>query len=214
MPINEIYASFRSNLAMLWIVFLMTGCSSGLSKDECLTVDWQGIGYEDGVQGRHESRISEHRKVCASHGVAFELDAYRRGYENGISRYCKPANGYHLGRSGKRYTGVCPQLLEKEFIAAYQDGRAVYALEVRVQRTARMLRNKHKRLANIEIEIRDTGLELIAHGITVERRIILLDELRKLSDERVVIKSEIPYLEDELEDSKQQLENINTAQIM
>ena len=55
-----------------------------------------------------------------------------------------------------------------------------------------MLNSKHKRLANIEIEIRDTGLELVAHGITVERRIILLDELRKLSDERSVIDQEDP----------------------
>jgi len=192
------------------IAVLASGCASGLSRDECNTADWRTIGYEDGVQGRSEARISEHRKACARHGVGFNFSAYRSGWDEGVGRYCQPGNGYHQGRRGKSYSGVCPAQMEAGFLQAYREGRELYDLEAGVQRTARKLKHKRQRLADIEVDMRDTGIELVTTGVTTERRVILLDELRKLEQERASTKAQIPLLEAEMERQTNRLATIST----
>jgi hypothetical protein len=191
-------------------IIFVSGCAS-LSKEECQTADWRTIGYEDGVQGRPEARIGEHRKACAEHGVALELETYRSGWDEGVARFCQPGNGYQQGRSGRKYAGVCPNALEADFLQAYNDGRALYELEYNIRRLSKKLTYQRKRLTEIDVEMRDAGLELIAKGIPTERRVVLLDELRKLGDERSDIKTRIPPLEAELEDQKQRLSVMSSA---
>jgi hypothetical protein len=199
-------------LAVVTLVAALSGCASGLSKQECDVADWRAIGYEDGVKGWSQVRIGEHRKACAKHGVPLDLDAYRSGWEEGVQRYCQPGNGYHEGRAGRRYLGVCPQGLEPAFLSAYHDGRERYALEAEVNRIAKQLQHDRARLANIEVEMRDAGLELVAPGVPTERRVVLLDELRKLGEERAATRAAIPALEAELEGQKQRLAIISAQQ--
>ena len=194
------------------LAVLVSGCASGLSKDECNTIDWRTIGYEDGVNGRSEARISEHRKACARHGVALELDAYRDGRAEGILQYCQPGNGYRQGRTGNQYAGVCPPGLEPDYLHAYSHGRELYDLRTNVKRIERRLRKKRARLADIEVEMRDTGIELVTDGATVEQRVILLDEIRKLEEERAATKAQIPLLEAELESQRQRLAVVSSEQ--
>ena len=197
--------SGRRVIALLAVVGTLSGCAGGLSKPECDTADWRAIGYEDGVKGWSQARVGEHRKACARHGVTMDLEAYRSGWDAGMQQYCQPGNGYHEGRTGRSYSGVCPQGLETAFLSAYHDGRELHDLEAKVRRVAKRLRNDHARLEDIEVAMRDTGLELVAPGVATERRVVLLDELRKLGEERAAIRAEIPALEAELESHKQRL---------
>lgn len=204
--------SFAKRVSTLMaLAVLASGCASGLSRDECNTVDWRTIGYEDGVQGRSEAQISRHRKACARHGVGLNFEAYRSGWDEGVRRYCQPGNGYHRGRRGKSYSGVCPAQLEAGFLQAYREGRELYDLEANVQRTVRKLNYKRSRLADIEVEMRDAGIELVTAGTTTEQRVILLDELRKLEQERATTKAQIPVLEAELERHANHLATISTG---
>jgi len=193
------------------IVF-MSGCAS-LSKEECQTADWRTIGYEDGIRGQSQARISAHRKACAEHGVALELETYRSGWDEGVAHFCQPANGYQQGHSGRKYTGVCPESLEADYMQAYRDGRALYKLESDINRLSNKLTRHHQRMDTIDIEIRDSGLELVAKGVPTERRIILLDELRKLEAERSDIKAQIPLLEAEIENRKQRTAAMSSASV-
>jgi hypothetical protein len=59
--------------------------------------------------------------------------------------------------------------------------------------------------------MRDTGLELVAAGVTTERRVILLDELRKLEQDRANTKAQIPVLEAELERQENRLIAISSG---
>ena len=170
-------------VASLVLAAALSACAAGLSKEECAAADWRSIGYEDGVRGQSEARIAQHRKACAKHGVTLELDAYRGGWEEGVRRYCQPGNGYHEGRTGKHYAGVCPGDLEGAFLDAYRAGRERYSLEAEVRRIKRTLASRHARLDDIEVDMRDAGLELVAPGTPTERRVVLLDELRKLHHE-------------------------------
>ena len=202
---------YRLAVSLVGFALLVSGCATGLSKQECQTADWRTIGYEDGVQGRPEARISAHRKACAEHGVALKLEAYRGGWEEGIARYCQPGNGYHQGRSGRKYTGVCPPSLETEFLQAYRDGRSLHELKADIRRLSKKLTYQRNRLDKIDVEMRDAGLELVAKGIPTERCVVLLDELRKLGDERSDIKVQIPQLEAELASQKQRMAAMSSA---
>jgi hypothetical protein len=186
-------------------VIVMAGCASGLSKEECQLADWRTIGYEDGMRGFPQTRISEHRKSCAEHGVALNLDAYRAGWDEGVRSFCQPGNGYRLGRGGNRYTGVCPADLEPAFIEAHAYGLEIYTLESEVNRLQRSINSKHSRVDHLEVAMRDAGIDLVTGEMTTEQRVVVLDELRKLQQEHADTKAEIPYLELELSDRRQEL---------
>jgi Protein of unknown function (DUF2799) len=193
----------------LALALVMSGCASGLTKEECQFVDWRTIGYEDGLKGLPQTRISEHRKACAEHGVALNLDAYRSGWDDGVRSFCQPGTGYRLGRSGGRYNGVCPSAQESVFLQAYAHGREIHDLESEVNSLQRTLNYKHNRMAEIEVEMRDTGLSLVAAGLSTDQRVVLLDELRKLEQERTATRAEIPNLEVELEEQRQHLAEVS-----
>ncbi len=209
MPHTKTFAYRLQAWVLLALALLISGCASDLTKEECQLVDWRTIGYEDGLKGLPQTRISEHRKACAEHGVALNLDAYRSGWNEGVRSFCQPGTGYRLGRSGGRYTGVCPAALESGFLQAYAHGRELHDLESEVNSLQRTLNYKHNRMADIEVEMRDTGLGLVAAGLSTEQRVVLLDELRKLEQERTVTKAEIPNLEAELEAQRQHLAEVS-----
>src|SRR5215475_10016900 len=98
------------------LLLVLGGCAS-MSKDECLTVDWRTVGYEDGVAGFPGDRIAEHRKDCAKYGGSTSLELYQQGRAQGLQEYCQPANGYNIGVRGGGYAGVCPANLEPAFLA-------------------------------------------------------------------------------------------------
>lgn len=203
---------FARIIALPLVTVFLAGCASGLSKQECEVANWHDIGFEDGANGRPEARISDHRKACAEHGVAPQLAEYRTGWQAGVETYCRPSNGYQLGRRGNRYGGVCPASLEPDFIAAYSDGRSLYTLQKDVNRLKRSLNTKRSRVKTIETEMRDTGIELVSSDIPTERRVVLVDNLRKLGVEHAETKAEIPALESELERKRQELETLASSQ--
>jgi hypothetical protein len=200
--------SCRRALAPLALVTLLTACAGGLSKEECQLADWRTIGYEDGVRGLPQTRISGHRKACAEYGVALDLDAYRNGWREGVRSYCQPAKGYRLGRSGSRYNGVCPPELEPAFLEAHRYGHEIYTLESEIKGLQHRLRHKYDRVAALEVEMRDTGIDLVAADMTTPQRVVLLDELRKLQEEHAATKEEIPFLETELDDRRAHLAGV------
>src|SRR5262245_18372320 len=77
-------------LAAAWL----GGCASrGMAKEECVSADWQTIGYEDGLRGLPPDRIGAHRVACAKYQVSPNLVAYTEGRQLGLREYCQPKNG-------------------------------------------------------------------------------------------------------------------------
>jgi hypothetical protein len=165
---------------LLAVLGLVAGCST-MSADECVTADWRTIGYEDGAAGREASAISRHRKACAKHGVTANFDAYEEGRLEGLHEFCRPANGYQIGRKGAAYNGVCPVEMEDEFVAAYDDGYEHFRLEKDVQNTQRDLRRVDKDLKQAYEDLKHLEAELIADGIDSTERSRLLDETKTVT---------------------------------
>src|SRR5262249_44695875 len=140
--------------AALALIALTTAGCAGMSKEECLAMDWRTLGYEDGVAGYPGDHIAQHRKACAKYGVRSDLDLYQSGRAQGLREYCQPANGYRLGSNGAVYRGVCPADLEGDFVRAFEAGQQLYTLESRVSDAKARLGAKRRELDRVQ------------HGIT------------------------------------------------
>lgn len=109
-------------LVVLAIGLAASACQS-VSEEQCQSADWQQVGYGDGLQGAPIEQLEVHREACVRHGVAPQREQYLRGREQGLVLYCEPDSGFHRGREGMAYFGVCSSAQEAEFLHAYRQGR-------------------------------------------------------------------------------------------
>ena len=168
-----------------------------MSQQECLVSDWRTVGYEDGVRGAAADTIGRYRKTCAKHGVAPDFQAYQAGRAEGLRVYCQPQNGFDLGARGGSYRGICPTDLEGEFLASYQEGRRLYELESDVRAADRQIATREAELEELAQELRETEAALIAAETTAEERVLLVLDVKELSERQGKLESEIVNLERE-----------------
>ncbi|MBT8091510.1 MAG: DUF2799 domain-containing protein [Gammaproteobacteria bacterium] len=166
---------------MVLVIAGLSGCAT-MSGDECVTSDWEGIGYEDGARGYTSDRLSQYRKACAKHGVTPDLAAYQGGREQGLVEYCQPGRGFNVGANGGRYNGVCRVELEADFLDAYNAGYHLYSLQSNVNRATSSINAKENELERIRETIREKEAQLIAKETPTEERILLLADLKDLSE--------------------------------
>ena len=182
----------------------LSGCA-GMSADECALSDWRTIGFEDGSMGYTADRVGSHRKACAKHGVAPDFDAYQSGWREGVRQFCQPSRGFNVGASGARYNGICPSDMEPEFVDAYNSGHRLYNLRASVNQATNQINARKASLERKEDRIRAVEAELIARETTAENRVLLLVELKELSEETGQIEAEIVSLVEERAVAEQQL---------
>ena len=172
----------RWNLVWMALAFAVaSGCAS-MSGDECLTSDWAAIGYEDGARGYTMESMTQRRKACAKHGVTPDFAAYQNGRDQGLVEYCQPGRGFSIGANGGRYSGVCKAELEADFLEAYNAGYHLYTLRSNVNRASSSIAAKENELQRVKDNILANEAALIDRDTTTEQRIILLAELKDLSE--------------------------------
>lgn len=180
-------------ISVLAAVFGLGGCAS-MSEDECLTSDWGAIGYEDGARGYTMEQFSNRRQACAKHGVTPDFRAYREGRDEGLVSYCQPSRGYNLGVSGGSYYGVCDVALEEEFLDAYRVGSQLYGLRANVQTANNRIYAKEREIERVEDEVRSKEALLIDPETTTEDRVLLLADLKDLSERTGELEAEVDQL--------------------
>ncbi len=168
------------SLAVLGL-FWLQGCAT-LSEEECLSADWRTIGFEDGTRGYTTQRIGKHREACADYGIAPSYENYLAGHREGVRQYCVPASGFSLGRSGKRYNGVCPADLENTFLAAFDDGQAVYRLQQEISQLQQDIRRVRGEQETLEQELEANEAMIISNATSPNLRRELMAQNRKLED--------------------------------
>lgn len=162
------------------VSLLASGCAS-LTPDECLHADWRAIGYEDGTAGRGMERLADHRSACAKVAVTPDFAAYQAGHASGVRVFCRPANGYQVGRNGYSYTGICPADLERDFLIALEEGLFVYQLELDVDAVASEIAQVDYDIDEIVEDIEDTEEALERDDLADGERRRLRDHARRLS---------------------------------
>lgn len=163
---------------------LALGSCATMSAEQCLAGDWSGQGYSDGASGLRMSRLDEHAEACAKHGVTPDRAAYAAGREQGLFRYCTPANGFHSGRSGSSYGGVCPSNLEADFLPAYRDGQVVYGVEQALVNARNSVVSFGSRLEELDDKIAGKQRELRADGLTDAQKDEIRARIQELRRER------------------------------
>jgi hypothetical protein len=200
--------SLRSTLrGCVFVAMLVLGGCASMSEDECLTVDWRTIGFEDGAAGYTGDRIGQHRKACAKHGVTPDLTAYRSGRDEGLREYCHPNNGFRLGARGGSYNGLCPADLDGPFVTAYQSGRQLYELESRLNDATSELQSKRRALNNAEEDIVTKSALVISKEATGEQRAQAIVDVKQLAERAGRLKAEIRQLEEERVHRERDLED-------
>jgi len=181
-------------LALLLPALLLTGCAS-LSPDQCRLADWRQIGFADGAGGLSAARINDHAKACAEVGVRPDLDAYLNGREQGLRNYCRPENGFAVGRSGSAANlADCPESMKPAFFDQYRYGQQLRAVEEDLARhRSRIYQNAGHIRRNIEriAEIRD---ELARKDLPEERRAGLVNDIKRLAAQKNGLERENAFL--------------------
>jgi hypothetical protein len=131
-----------------------------MNANECVTADWQAVGYEDGSRGYNSSRFSSHRKACAKHGVTADFPTYKKGYDQGVRSYCTPERGYSLGKKNKALPNICPSDLIASVRRGYDLGHDLY-LEKKERQDE--ITELNKAIAGIDDEIEVLREELDEH---------------------------------------------------
>lgn len=188
----------------------VAGCSS-LSEKECLALDWQTVGYEDGVRGYSGDRIADTRKACGEHGVRADLDGYRAGREQGLREYCRPANGYRVGVEGAQYAGVCPAALEPAFLGAYESGHQLHALRSRVWRADATLAAKRRELESARYGVAGAAVAAVEGPGSHEDRIYAVLDATQLAERAGRLEQEIRELENRRLDYVRELDQYMAA---
>ena len=177
-----------------------------MSAEECAVTDWRTIGYEDGAMGYSADRLGNHRKACAKHGVAPDLEAYRTGRSEGLRQYCQPSRGFNVGANGGRYNGVCPSDLEPEFVDAFNAGHKLYNLRANVNQANYQINAREDELDRNKARIRQIEADLISSETTGEERILLLVDLKEAAERTGEIEAEIVELVEERAQYQEQLD--------
>jgi hypothetical protein len=173
---------------------LLSGCATGMAKDECVAADWRTIGYEDGLHGFPADRIGAHRVACAKHQVTPNLAAYSEGRERGLREYCQPKNGFRVGLHGGGYANVCSGPTEAAFVDSYRYGRQIHDARSELRSTQARLRNARDGVVQTDAAMANVTAELVQPHVPTERRAFLATDLVRLTQERTELVARIDQL--------------------
>ena len=171
----------------------MAGCAKpSMTKQECRTVDWRTIGYEDGVAGQPGDRIGAHRRACADYGIAPDLTAYRAGRADGLREFCQPHNGYNRGADGTEYYGDCPAELAAGFEKGYDAGRELYVRQRRVFDTEEAIADRRREIRRLEDRVTESAFDVIDSSATPESRAQGAVDVKQAAERIAASKKKLP----------------------
>jgi hypothetical protein len=189
-------------LSMAAIILLLSNCAN-MNESDCITADWQLIGFEDGSFGKNETHISQHRKECAEHGVTPDLKAYRKGHFDGSERFCTANNGFSQGQQGKRYNSSCPEIFEAEFLKGFTDGQTLHRLKNQLNQRTDDLESTYKNIDWLEHTIAEKSELMVADGLKRDQRIMVRDEIAQHQRQQASLYDTLPELKQEFENALQ-----------
>ena len=164
------------------------GCTTTLTKNECLEANWYEIGYIDGSNGEPRSKFREHAEACAGYNVHVGREAYYRGRDQGLKIYCTKDSGFNLGILGEKYNPTCPNDLQPEFHDGYTKGKEIYTSELKISQLK-------ERMHILEGQIQTKNHQLHSSDLSNEERIHIKTDIQNLAREYREILSDLKYWE-------------------
>ena len=113
---------FARCMILIAVSLLFSACTPHLSKQQCESINWYQLGYQDGSQGKYQRNLTKDIQDCAQYKLQVNAPAYRRGWQAGVKAFCTPNTAYNLGVNGATYNNICPASSIKAFASAYRRG--------------------------------------------------------------------------------------------
>lgn len=154
--------NFKQFLGCLTVLSLLSGCAT-LSETECISGNWQQIGYKDGKYGRDSDYILKHESACAEYDVRVDREAYESGRVKGLNLYCTADNGFNRGNTGSYPNPSC-----KAGYPDYDDGYYDGLLERRdrLQHQLGEAHHEHDVLTEVQRRVKDEEeIERVNHEL-------------------------------------------------
>jgi hypothetical protein len=186
---------------------LLSSCAT-MSEDQCLAGDWGGQGFRDGSNGLSMSRLDDHAKACAKHGVTPDEIPYRSAREDGLRLYCRPDRGFVEGREGNSYANVCPSDLEAEFLPAYRDGQMLHSAESALESAISSAESYASRLEELDDKIDAKRRECRDDSLSEETRERACERIRELRDEKDSNREDLRRAEDDVRRARSDLDSV------
>ena len=125
----------------------LAGCES-MTVSECQVADWGRVGFADAAQGVGENRLAAYAEDCGKAGIQPNSQAYRRGWDAGILRFCTAGNGWREGVQGHgSKAAVCQgQPGYEEFARYLAAGLQVHRTNESMQQNSAQASRLQKRL--------------------------------------------------------------------
>ncbi|TCM67529.1 uncharacterized protein DUF2799 [Acinetobacter calcoaceticus] len=111
-------------LLLLSSVSLMQGCAI-MSKNECLSANWNLIGQNDGFNG-NGSLMQKRAQACIKHKTVLDNEAYVQGYKKGLKNYCNPQTIFDYALQGRGTYQSCPMELQNNLRPYYNAANSFY----------------------------------------------------------------------------------------
>ena len=122
-----------AKISTLIVLVTQLGACAVMSKSECLSADWQGVGYDVGFDGRSDisKAFNARADACAKHGSRANWPEFKSGHADGIEQFCQIDNALLLGIKGRnraRDDQTCPERIYPGFAKAFMDGYTLHEL--------------------------------------------------------------------------------------
>ena len=180
---------------------LLAGCNPpkpSLDQTQCVSADWNAQGYSDAAAGRGTARLDDHVKACAEYVITPDENAYHAGHIQGRRVWCRPANGFAMGRRGGRYNPTyCAPDLEPAFMQAVSDGREVHAARSFAETLQVRVIEAQGQADSLAIQMRTEENALATQGLTDEQRGAIRQRIRNLRLDRDRYLDEVSRLQAE-----------------
>ncbi len=158
---------------------LLSACAMpSLSPQQCLSGNWQAIGYNDGVAGYYPSRINDHQQACAETGVVPDFQAWQRGRQQGLAHYCTEANARHRGEQGQGFNAVCPASQANRLQSIHDRAYRRYQRQQRLsddKRKVEELRDELSKLRGGDMLHFETESEAREYMLKIQKEILVLE---------------------------------------
>ena len=121
---NNIKKEFIMKFLIVFLFLVMaTSCSHKLTKKECSNKDLFKLGQDLASKGYKLSIFEDIQKSCKEHGINVEKISFKKGWYEGMRKFCTYKSGFHFGASNRNDPGICIGELKADFEKGYNNGR-------------------------------------------------------------------------------------------
>jgi hypothetical protein len=105
------------------LISLTTACSLfHMSQQECMSTNWEQVGFADGAAGNPPRSLVNAVSDCAQYGITVNQKIYHKGWTSGIKQFCTFERGFTIGSQGGQLPTICPENLQGRFTAGWNKG--------------------------------------------------------------------------------------------